>query len=292
MLGTPANPAYYVVTNGYGNFDITGDYTCNYNATTPSQSDELYLVSLGGNDTYVPGNPPTGGANNAYIGLMSVLGQCPSTGTFAGQISFIYMNEVSTIAAAYALAGFAGNSHSVGSGSSAQAQVGMANAFANANQLYDITGSSPYHEARQVTPNGTGSIGGVVPYKLINTLANIMATCINQGLTAAIPTSGTCQTLYNDTNNAPDAASAMIYIAQHPSKNVTALFNLQPSSVEFPDDLASKPNDFTVGYQLSGNVDGESYRCSNRWHRQYLGDERQWQCVEADAFRDAGHWVN
>jgi streptogramin lyase len=250
-----ANGNYYVTTNGYGNFDITGDYTCNYNATTPSQSDQLYLVSLGGNATYMPpGSNPTGGATNAYIGLMSVLGSCPATGSFAGKISFIYMNEVSTVAAAYALAGFAGNSTSVGSSSSAQAQIGLANAFANANQLYDIQNiEDPInHEARQTTPSANGSIGGVVPYKLINTLGNILANCINQGATAAVPTSGACLTLYNKTGNSPDTASAMIYIAQHPGANVGSLYALQAGYVQFPDALASQPNDFTVGINYVG----------------------------------------
>ena len=270
VMGTPSNPAYYVVTNGYGNFDITGDYSCTYNATTPSQSDQLYLVSLGGNATYLPPmSAPTGGATNAYIGLMSVLGQCPSNGTFAGHISFIYMNEVSTVAAAYSLAGFAGSSTTVGSASSSQSQLGLANAFANANQLYDITGSAAYHEARQTTPGGSAAIGGVVPYKLIDTLANVLARCINQGLTAAVPTSGACQTLYTLNGNAPDAASAMIYIAQHPTKNVAALYALQGSTgQEFVDSLTSQPNDFSVGINYVGTstanpldiaIDGSGY---------------------------------
>ena len=249
VLGTPSNPAYYIVTDYGGNFNLTGDYTCSYNATTPSQSDQLYVLSLSGNDTYLPGPPATGGATNAYIGLMAVLGQCPSDGTFADHLSFVYVNEISTVAAAYALAGFAGNSSSIGSGSSALAQVGLANAFANAAQLYEIQGTAPGHEARTVTPNGNGTVSNLV----INTLGNTLAACINQGATALIPLSGACQTLYNDSGHAPDVASAMIYIAQHPGLNVPALYTLPGSTLEFADVLTTQPKDFTVGISYAGS---------------------------------------
>ncbi|WP_263380653.1 NHL repeat-containing protein [Granulicella paludicola] len=246
---------YYVTTNGYGNFTITGDYTCTYNASTPSQSDQLYLVSLGGNANYSTPATPTGGYNNAYIGLMAVLGACPSTGTFAGQISYIYMNEVSTVAAAYALAGFAGSSTTVGSTSGGR--IGLANAFANANQLYDIQGlASPLtHEARLTTPASTAALTGTVPNTTLNTLGNILASCINQAqTTTAPPTGGNCQTLYNLTSQSPDTASAAIYIAQHPAANVATLYALQSQYVQFPTKLASQPNDFSIGIKYAGTT--------------------------------------
>ena len=251
VLGTPANPAYYLTTDGGGNFNMTGDYTCTYNATTPAKSDQIYMLSLGGNDTYTPGSgssTPTGGTLNPYIGLMSVLGQCPASGTFAGVVTFDYMNEVSTIATAYALAGFAGNSHSIGSSGTDLASTGLANAFANANQLYNINNYVGLHEARTTTPAGNG----VVPYQLINTLANVLAACVNSTNTASVPTSGACQTLYNDTGNAADTATAAIYIAQHPGSNVGPLFNLQQQYVQFSDDLTSAPTDFSVGIKYTG----------------------------------------
>lgn len=111
VLGTTANPAYYVTSDGTGNWNITGDYTCSYNTSNPALSDQLYMLSLNGNTSFLPGTPPTGGAMNPAIGLMAVLGQCPSNGTFAGHLNYIIMNEVSTVAAGYALAGFATSSY-------------------------------------------------------------------------------------------------------------------------------------------------------------------------------------
>jgi streptogramin lyase len=240
---------YYTTTDIQGNFNITGDYTCTYNATTPAQSDELYIWSTGGIDNYLPTNPTTTGMTNPMIGMMAALGQCPSNGTFAGHIPWIYVNEVSTVAAAYALAGFATSPTNIGSPiSGAQ---GLANAFANANNLYDIGGSNAGQEARLVTPgNGTT---GTVPQALLDTLANILATCVNQTpVPSAIPTTGACLTLYNNTGNATDVASAALYIAHHPGSNVSALYNLQPTNVQFIDDLPSAPKDFSVGINFSG----------------------------------------
>jgi streptogramin lyase len=251
VLGTPGNPAYYIVSNAGGDFNITGDYTCNYDAANPAESDQLYILSMQGNATYLPGNPNTGGVNNPMIGLMATLGQCPSSGTFANNIQFVYVNEVSTVATAYALAGFASNGQTIASAGTALSQVGLANAFANANQLYDIQGSTPYHEARLTTP-GSGTTG-TVPQALLDTLGNILAACVNANNSTAVPTSGPCYTLYSNTGSAANTADAAIYIAQHPASNVSNLFGLQTSNVQFADDLPTAPKDFTVGINFSGN---------------------------------------
>ena len=243
VLGTPTNPAYYTLTNTSGYFYLT---TSNYSCI-PGQ--QVYVLSLQGVDNYLPTNVAGTGTNNPMIGLMAVLGQCPSDGTFVGHLSFVYVNEVSTIAAAYALAGFATNSYSIGSPAS-NATVGLANAFANANQLYDVQGTTPFHEARLTTP-GTGTTG-TVPQELLDTLANMLAACVNGNNTTFPPNASGCTTLYNNTGSAANTADAAIYIAQHPGNAVTALYNLQAGNIQFADDLGAAPNDFTVGIKFSG----------------------------------------
>jgi hypothetical protein len=249
---------YYVPTDGGGNFNITGDYFCT-NSAIPSQSQQLYILSLSGNATYIPGTTPTGGTTNPYIGLMAALGACPSDNTFAGHISFIFVNEVSTVAAGYALAAFAttngalttpSNGGAIGSPNNALAMTGLYNAFNNANQLYDILGTSASHEARLVTPGGNGT----VPFKLVNTMANILAACINSNNVAAVPPTSAlaCNTLYADSANSPDTASAMLYIAQHPAANVAGIYGLAGSSVQFIDNLSAAPKDFTAGIIYTG----------------------------------------
>jgi hypothetical protein len=79
-----------VTTDQGGNFTITNDYSC-----TPGQ--QVYLYAVGGN--------PGAGTNSA-AGLLAAIGACPAAGVFSNSM-FIFMNEVSTVATAYALAGYA-----------------------------------------------------------------------------------------------------------------------------------------------------------------------------------------
>ena len=116
---------YYTTTGTGGSFAITGDYSC-----APGQ--QVYLYALGGNPTY-----PVGSANSA-IGLLAALAACPSADSFPSS-TYIVVNEVSTIAAAYAFAGFATDAVHVSSSGTVLAQTGIANAFANAANLETLS---------------------------------------------------------------------------------------------------------------------------------------------------------
>ena len=77
----------YVATGGTGGFSLTGDFTCT------SGQQQIYVLALGGN---------AGQGANPAAGLMAAIGSCPSGG---GSPVFATVNEVTTVAAAYALAG-------------------------------------------------------------------------------------------------------------------------------------------------------------------------------------------
>jgi len=87
--GGPTNGDYYVTTGAGGAFSITGDYTCTLNS-------QVYLYSVGGD---------SGSGPNSAAGLLAA-GNCPSGGSFPSSL-YVVMNEVSTIATAYSMAGFA-----------------------------------------------------------------------------------------------------------------------------------------------------------------------------------------
>lgn len=228
----------YVATDSNGNFSITGDYSC-----TPNT--EVYVYALGGN--------PGAGMNSA-AGLLAALGTCPSTGNFATATPFVFADEVSTIAAAYAFAGFATDATHVSSSGTALAQTGIANAFANATNLAGISTGA----ALATTPSGTGT----VPQTTVNTLANILAACVN----STGPTSTACSTLFADAKSsgstgttATDTATAAINIAHNPAANVSALFNVVLPTPPFAPALGAAPNDFTLAIQFSGsNISGPS----------------------------------
>jgi len=243
-----SNGNYYVTTNGDGAFYLSaGEYSC-----APGQ--QVYMYSVGGN---------AGGGTNSAAGLMAVLGQCLSGGAFAG-ISEVNLNEVSTVAAAYALSGYAvdathianaaTNAAHVSAGTTTLANTAMANAFASAALLYNVS-TSGFGVGRTTTPNGNGT----VPQSEIHTLANILANCIN----STGPTSPACSNLFSDAESAgstgtepTDTASAAINIAHYPTNNVTKIFNLSSSTVvPYSPNLGSTaPNDFSISinYTVTG----------------------------------------
>jgi hypothetical protein len=215
----------YVTTDTQGSFTITGDYSC-----TPNS--QVYLYALGGN--------PGAGANSG-AGLLATLGNCPSTGSFVATVPFISVNEVTTVTAAYAMAGFAIDPTHVSSSGTPLAQTGIANAFANAANLVDISTGT----ALTATPAGNGN----VPNTLINTLANILAACINSNGPGSTP----CSTLFSnslsdDTSGATptDTATAIINIAHNPGVNVATLFSLPSATPPFAPSLGSVPNDLSI----------------------------------------------
>ncbi len=221
----------YVLSGSDGGYSIGGDYTC-----TPDT--QVYLYALGGN--------PGAGVNSAS-GLLAALGNCPGTGNFASTVPFTWINEVSTIAAAYAFSAFATDATHVSSSGTTLAQTGIANAFANATNLAGISTGA----ALTTTPAGNGS----VPRNEINTLANILAACVN----SSGPTSSSCATLFaNASSNgtsgtAPtDTATAAINIAHNPAAGVATLFSIPAPTAAFQPVLSSQPNDFTISLTYTG----------------------------------------
>jgi streptogramin lyase len=227
--GVDSNGNYYVVTGVDGSFNITGDYTC-------TAGQQVYAYAIGGDPGY-------SGVNNA-AGFLAILGNCPSSGTFAGTGLYIWMNEVSTVAAAYAMSGFASDATHVSSSGTALAKIGIQNAFANAANLASLR----YGTVLTTTPSGNGT----VPQAAIETLANILASCVNSDGSTGSGT--TCGTLFsNATSNGTisgtqptDTATAAIHIAHNPVANVTALYTLPTANPPFPPGQLTQPNDYTL----------------------------------------------
>jgi streptogramin lyase len=221
--GTSDVVGAYVVAGSSGGFSLTGDYAC-------TAGQQLYLYALGGN---------SGSGVNSAAGMLAAIGACPSSGSAA---IFATVNEVSTVAAAYAMAGFATDAVHVSSSGTALALVGVANAFANAGNLTALgTGMA-------LTTTAAGN--GVAPQMEIDTLANVLAGCVNSAascstLLATATADGT------STGAKPtDTASAAINIAHHPGANVAAIYGMGSAAV-FSPQLTAQPNDFTVGLRFS-----------------------------------------
>jgi streptogramin lyase len=225
---------YYVTTLAGGAFSITGDYTC-------TAGQKVYLYAVGGN---------SGSGTNPSIGLLAALGNCPGTaGTTGNTFSsalYVVVNEVSTIATAYAIAGFATDATHLSSSGTTLAKKGIANAIVNASILESLSTGT----ALTLTPSGLAS----VPQATIDTLANILAACVNSSGAVTGPTNPTaCYTLFTNalsggtTGTQPtDTATAAINMAHNPVANVAALYALAAATPPFTPALTAQPNDFTV----------------------------------------------
>lgn len=211
-----------VVTDANGGFSITGLYHC------PSVSTLVYLVASGGN----PGLAVS--TNNTALALMTALGTC---GNLSAS-TFIQVNEVTSVAAVYALAPYMTSLSSIGSAPGDAAA--LSNAFALAAELANTTTG--------ITP-GTGvPVGVTVPVAQINTISNIIASCINSaGGTQGDST--VCGTLFSlatlPGHTVSNTLAALLSLGNNPTLNTQALYNLvtptapfQPSQPVVPPDLA------------------------------------------------------
>ena len=221
-----------VTTASDGTFTITGDYNC------PSATPLTYIYTVGGN---------SGSGTNSAATLMAGAGNCTHSGFTS---KFIMVNEVSTIATVYAVAGYIVDPTHASTGTSTLSQTGLANAGNTIGNLY--TQSTGVALATTEAGNGT------VPQAEINTLANILAACINtNGSTAP---GSACSSLFANalsggtTGAQPtDTATAAINIAHNPGANVANLFALQGGSPPFIPDLGATPNDFTIGINYTAS---------------------------------------
>ena len=234
--GVAGNLLATTTTNSSGGFSFTpSSYTC-------PAGQQAYITSAAG-DT---------GANTANNNslLMAAIGPCS---TLNGNTQ-IWIDELSTVAAAYALGNFMTIS---GSGSAAVVNIsapannnaasgsctvtsgvttsctaaGLAHAFVNAANLVNAVGtvSSPPNGQAYISPasNSTSSLSvgvaaqNLAPQQLINTLGNAIQSCVNS--TGGAAGSGTaCGTLF--TNTTPSSSYTASPIT--PTNTLQALVNL------------------------------------------------------------------
>ncbi len=234
-------------------------------------------------------NPAT---NNSAIVQLATLGNCPESGNFYtsgdGALSFIYMNEVSTIATAYTFQPFTlatqNDAWHIGTSGTTQALVGIANAADTAAQLYNIEGGTQLstsgdgegHPANYQT-QGFDDVGGtitlkpsqgngIVPQATIDSLANIIATCVDSTPASGGGLSAPCTALFKlatnngetgTTANEPtDTGTAAINIARYPAGNNSTgtvdanyardIYALQTGVTPYVPQLNSAPHDWTL----------------------------------------------
>lgn len=240
-----------VLTDKNGAFTLPSGYGC------PAANSQVYLVATGG----TVGSNTSG--NNA-LALMTALGSCNALSSKA-----VVVNEVTTIASAWALAPFAANHPWTGKssflylGSSSSNAVGLANAFASVNNLVDITTG----QARFWVPAGNAA----APYITLNTLADVLNSCTST--TGGVEGDGSaCGSLLTNTDalsyqpsynpTAPtDTLQAAFNIAQHPGSGGGFGYQLGAPSTflsmvslasPFQPILTAAPSDWALSLHFTG----------------------------------------
>jgi len=203
-----------VKTAADGSFNINGNFSC------PSGSSQIYLTATGGDPTGLD----NGSINNSAIKLAAALGPCSNLSTS----TFISVNEVTTVAAAFGLGQFFGGfgtaADSIGAPSTNV--IGLTNAFATA---HNVASTGTGIVAPTSAASGTNYYVVANDQSKINTMANILADCINQGLqTAPITAYSISSNVATFTANNNYVAGASVTLSGFPT---STFFNDQTVTV-------------------------------------------------------------
>jgi hypothetical protein len=263
-----ATPTCYnnVVTDYNGNFSITGDFTCGTNGSSP-----VYLIASGGNPGYP--NPTTSNSALKFVspilgtGAVATAGGATGTGgvscsNLSSVTTNVYINEVTTAAAAYAMGQYFGAANdSFSSASTLQSQTGLSNAFATAANLVNIYNGGAVQSLTLTGASGTGTITAVPEFAKLITVANILASCANS-LGASDTGNTSCSTLFGATGASATPANtleAAVDISLNPNSgstaNITTLYNLSNGiGSAFTNGLTAAPGDWTLGIAYTGST--------------------------------------
>ena len=215
-------PAGAVTTAADGTFNVTVSYTC-------PTGDYLYIVATGGN---------AGAGVNNNLAMMAGLGLC------GGTYKPLSINELTTVASAYALAPYmADYLHAGYNGTTVNGLTGIANAFAMIGSLVNIgTGA---------TPGASAPANATMPNAQLNTVADIIATCVNTN-TAGVACTELFGLATSGATQPTNSLDADINIANNPGAHATSLYNLVPGISPYQPTVSPTPTDLTLPIKLTG----------------------------------------
>jgi sugar lactone lactonase YvrE len=262
---TTSTGGFNLAPAGNADYDCTQGYALGVNTTTATPTnllgnEQVYLYIKGGN---------SGSGTNNQIGILAALGPCNAPYVTNG----LTVNELTTIAAAYAFAGYATDATHLASSGSALAITGLSNAGLNSANLVNLATGLPVASDSSTTR----------PVATIYTLGDMLAACVNWKSGNA-----NCNTLFTYTQSAgtagtvpADTATAAINLAHNPwptAAGMTALFGLVPATgAPFSGGLSSQPNDFTVGLRYTAGGVSTPYAIAidasgNAWTANYAAN--------------------
>lgn len=232
---------------GSATANSNGRFTIGF--TSPAIPKLLYLVAIGGN---------AGAGNNSAIGMMGVVGLSNAAP------DSVTLNELTTVAGEWALAQFL-DSTGQQAGAPLSNAVGIANAAAQASDnLADIATGEPSSHL----PSIAECASGVPPVNCdalerLNTLANIIAACVqSSGPSAILPScaaaTNACDIVLACSGTPVDGTmlQAAHSIATNPLSNVSQLFAAQGLVQPYQPILFDAPEGFEIALNVAALVAG------------------------------------
>jgi len=234
----------FISGGGVSSSKDTSYYTC------PSPDALVYAVASGGSGWYplngsFPSVNPLVNGSNPSIKLMAALGPCGSIP------SSFYVNELTTVAAVYALNAFRtlGGQGANPLGDMTQLHgnsPAIKNAFATAALLADVTVGQPAAACLDNNPNANFSCPGLTR---LTVLSDALAACVRSPGGSA-----PCTQLFQDTN-ASNTLDATLYVARNPglvnSEDIYQLSRLAGNI--YQPTLPEAPPDWTISVTFKGN---------------------------------------
>ena len=246
--------------------DVNGAFNFSSNPITSSNcpaGQQVYITASGG---YAAGSGLT---NNSSSLMMAALGSCANVNAS----TYVIVNELTTVAAAYALSGFmttaTGHPYATASVSapvannaatgSATAAAGLAHAFINANNIVNYSSGTALTQTPNISVAGV-TVNGSVPAAELNTLGDIMQSCVN-GATG----NAACTSLFSMTPSISGVAptntlQAFINLARNPYPSATAmsattgLLSLVSATPAFLPDLTAVPADWSIAVSYASTT--------------------------------------
>ena len=255
----------FIKMSGGGPYNNAFDtYTC------PSGADQLLYVKVSGGNTQGTGDSSI---NNSAAVFLAPIGYCSQVNSS----TFVNVSEVTTAATVVAAAQFINpQSEAIGADGVAIEYVAIANSFKLVNTLVDqATGLAKTTSSIGPTANGlnnsTVTMTATPESAKLNTIANILSSCINQ---VSATSSNNCSTLFTNATPPPnpartsqpnltyptasDTLQAALYMFLYPTDGSTAartnLYNLSPAvGAPYQPTITSVPTDWSIAVAYSTN---------------------------------------
>ncbi len=256
-------------TQGDGSGRAPGYFDFGTTSLTCTPGSFVYLTTTGGGT--IPGK------TNSSVIQVAMIGKCPASASQAAYFNNVnvYLSETSTVAAAYTLGNFisvdtdptttlqrvnitaptdntATGACTVLNNVMSCTAAGLAHGVANAMNLVDFVtfdGSMPSGAARSALP---GNSQAVAPQAMVNTLGNVLQSCVDSGPSTTTAPSSTCKMLlkYAPASAAGAAPTNTLQVALNlavsPSTNVNNLYALQTQNSPFTPMMSAAPTAFSL----------------------------------------------